>query len=177
MDENIEELKTNSFINVTLSFWTNENGLAIAAQSMADKPESQLLDDNKNSENESKNLFEANNEKAPTFQRLISNLLNDFSTFKNETLLRASDNLNGGVVADISNFTRNLFENISDVTNDTFLCSPSNISANDCIWRNDTRNTTDLDEVSSRPDRVYWALFLAILPILALFGNILVILR
>ena len=181
MDENID-LKSSSFINVTLAFWTNENGLAIAAQTSGDKQtrnqDLQLLDDIKSDEKRINSLFEANSQKAPTFQRLISNLLNDHSSgVSNESHLKSDDNRNVNVLGEVSNFTKKLLENITDVTNDTFLCSPTDVSTNDCIWRNDTRNGTYLDEGSSRPDRVYWALFLAVLPILALFGNILVILR
>lgn len=178
MDDELE-LKSSSFMNVTLAFWTNENGLAIAAHTLDDRQtHTQDSDAAKQSDQLAKPLAEAiqQTSKDVTFQKLISNLVSDqLSTLKNESSLKANDNMNG-VLNDMTNLTKKLIDNMTDAINETLLCSSSDVSPNECIWRNDTRNGTDLVG-SGRPERVYWALFLVILPILALFGNILVILR
>ena len=179
MDDTLE-LKSSSFVNVTLAFWTNENGLAIAAHTLdehrTNTEGSQLSDVTKHSDQYPKSVPEASQRTDATFQKLISNLVSDqLTSLKNESILRPNDNLDG-VLNDVTNFTKRLIDNMTDAINDTFLCSSPDVSPNECVWRNDTRNGTDLVG-SGRPERVYWALFLVILPILALFGNILVILR
>ncbi|CAG2116994.1 unnamed protein product, partial [Medioppia subpectinata] len=184
------DLKSSSFINVTLAFWTNDNGLAIPPQALHqhnDNENSQLFDtlnEANNYEKHSNQLLNANtgekpisdvNRNEPTVQRLISSLLSDqFLAPKEESALNGNDNISGSLIA---NITKRVFENLTDVTNDTLLCSE--LTTNDCIWRNMTATDNSTHDLAHtpHPDRVYWALFLVILPILALFGNILVILR
>jgi hypothetical protein len=185
------DLQTSSFINVTLAFWTNENGLAIAPQEFqkhSDSKESLDPSENNNSpERHAHQLSNADNSLLSsssltkntvdsTVQHLIDSLLSDqLLTIKNDSILKNVDDLSSGVLNNVSRVTKKLFDNLTNSANDTFRCFPTDLATNDCLWKNDTQNSTDI--IDTRPDRVYWALFLVILPILALFGNILVILR
>ncbi|CAG2172023.1 unnamed protein product [Oppiella nova] len=194
MEDNMD-LTGSSFINVTLAFWTNENGLAVPPQALHRQPDnenSQLLDSLKDANSYEKHsnqvlntnsgqnsLSDTSGRKEPAFQRLISSLLSDqFVAIKDGPKLKDNDNMSGSLAANVSHITKRVIDNLTDITNDTFLCSPSELASNECIWGNITGadNSTVLP-TTPRPDRVYWALFLVILPILALFGNILVILR
>jgi hypothetical protein len=186
------DLQPSSFINVTLAFWTNENGLAIAPQEFqkhSDSKESFDSSENNNSpERHAHQLSNADNSLLSssslsknsvdsTVQHLINSLLSDqLLTIKNDSILRNSDDLSSGVLNNVSRVTKKLFDNLTNSANDTFRCFPTDLATNDCLWKNDTQNSTDITSIDTRPDRVYWALFLVILPILALFGNILVIL-
>jgi hypothetical protein len=183
--------QTSSFINVTLAFWTNENGLAIAPQEFqkhsGSKESIDSSENNNSPERHAHQLSNADNSLLSssslsknsvdsTVQHLINSLLSDqLLTIKN------TDDLSSGVLsnvsANVSRVTKKLFDNLTNSANDTFRCFPTDLATNDCLWKNDTLNSTDITSIDTRPDRVYWALFLVVLPILALFGNILVILR
>ncbi|XP_054167280.1 dopamine D2-like receptor [Oppia nitens] len=197
MDDNtIDDVKSSSFINVTLAFWTNENGVAIAAQPLIQRhtnnnttstdadPRDRLSDSaghSSGSSSSSSNDRYTNN--RPTVQHLISKLLTDHLLVSDSVVnddepdgAGAGVSSAGGSNSLVTNISRRLVDNLTDnLTNETLLlCSPTDQLTNDCFWTNGTLNGTDLSS-ATHPDRVYWALFLVILPILALFGNILVI--
>jgi hypothetical protein len=198
----VEMALPSSFVNVTLSFWTNDNGFAIAppeshpndvADSLSNHSSSSassssssvrkgddsrlpsahaltLPQDEKEVSKDSKNSIN-------TFvQHLISDLWKkgESKSIENDSTFSHSTD----IVGNVSRFAKNLIDNSTNQANDTFRCLPSDTGSNECLWAsyNYTSNATDvLDD--SKPEKVYWALFLVILPILALFGNILVILR
>lgn len=82
------------------------------------------------------------------------------------------------IIANIAIVANKADDNVTGEFNDTVHCLLSNLSLsfNDCLWLNDTDNNSTTSFGEPKPERVFWALFLIILPFLALFGNILVIL-
>ncbi|RWS25944.1 dopamine receptor-like protein [Leptotrombidium deliense] len=168
-----------SIVNVTLAFWSsNENSIAIGSQnsridvsygSKAEKEGSQASSGH-SFWSHSSNEFPERSKSDAVFQRFVKDLLksnlNEEQDFilENDTLLEANDfNTN------TSQLTDNLVENATYVFNETVRCFMQNETS---ICTNDTFAPTE----PIKAEKVYWALFLVLLPFLAVFGNILVIL-
>lgn len=183
------DLNTSSFVNVTLAFWTNENGISIAAedyQKLFDGESGQSVPQSDSDAHSSNNLLSASQSltrasslrsSSLSVHSLINSLLSDQELpNENYTLLH-----NTNTKSNVSRIAKKLFDNVTNLTNnvnDTFRCFPTDLGTNECLLANGINGTNGTDiSLGVSKDRVYWALFLAILPILALFGNILVILR
>lgn len=77
-----------------------------------------------------------------------------------------------------TNWTDVFYLNNQSSVND-INCLNDNFFNDGCAFQpnHSTNSTTDYNQLFNQHEREYWALFLIILPILALFGNFLVILR
>lgn len=166
-------MEPNSFVNVTLSFWTDGNGLSILAQNFQSHSDNDALSLPTKVQSIG-NLTDGIDGSAKSASNFIAqNLINSQNEnhhIESDTLLNSEN-----FIKNASNIVQNLIDGAKNQTNDSFLCFSNQTDLNDCLWGNGTNSSTISPD--SKPDKVYWALFLVLLPILALFGNILVILR
>lgn len=183
------------FVNVTLAFWS-DNKLGISSEDGLERNKDTLLsssygsytrDDGSSIKDTTRSISGHSDgiSKDSTkiidsvVERLLNGLLKtnheedeDDFTMDNDTLIESTD-----IIGNITELAKNLTIGV----NDTLPCWTTKLASNNCVWDNDSNY--DLTNDSSifltdaeKPEKVYWALFLVVLPFLAVFGNILIIL-
>lgn len=182
------ELKGNIFYNVTLSFWTNgtkPHNRVVDAKPKTTASERPRLEDNHTlNDNSETNLSAiASHTNHILVSHQLDNRLQDVVHAHNQSDNDLSDyNFPPLDTADYgeTSLANNLTEcglelNWTHLSGSSIECLSYPIECLQLCLNNGTSNATH--SLDAPHGREYWALFLVILPFLALFGNILVILR